>query len=104
MVSINEMFIDTFKQSPYIDGEHPPSPNEGKKTAVLEYLNSINQQELIKSFKQADDPSNEDNPFGIYSYFLEDFLIVSIQVPHALGDHAEFKVNLESITKDDLND
>ena len=92
---INERFVEQFKQSPYIDWENPSSPNKEKQDAVVEYLNSINQQELMNAFKQADEPSIENNPYGIYSYFKEDFLIISIQVPHALGDHAEFKMNLE---------
>jgi hypothetical protein len=95
VVTINETFVEKFKQSPYMDREQPSSPNNEKSTAVKEYLNSINQQELIDAFKQADNPSIEDNPFGIYTYFAEDVLIISIQVPHALGDHAEFQFDLE---------
>jgi hypothetical protein len=93
--SINERFVEQFKQAPYIDWENPSNPNKEKQAAVVEYLNGIKQQELMNAFKQADDPSIEDNPYGIYSYFKEDFLIISIQVPHALGDHAEFKMNVE---------
>ena len=92
--SINEEFIDEFKQSPYIDRDQPSSPNKELEAAVIEYLNSFNQQELLEAFKQADHPSMEDNPYGIYSYFEKDHLIVSIQVPHALGDHAEFRMNV----------
>ena len=93
--SINERFVEQFKQSPYIDWENPSNPNKEKQAVVVEYLSSIKQQELMNAFKQADDPSIEDNPYGIYSYFKEGFLIISIQVPHALGDHAEFKMNVE---------
>ena len=38
VVSINEMFIDTFKQSPYIDWEHPSSPNEEKTDCCARIL------------------------------------------------------------------
>jgi hypothetical protein len=92
VVSIDERFIDTFKQSPYMDWQDSTSPNKEKMAAVVEYLNHFTQKELVKAFKQGDDPSMKNNPFGIYSYFTEDFLIVSIQVPHVLGDHAEFTV------------
>ena len=94
VASINEEFIDEFKQSPYIDRDQPSSPNKELEAAVIEYLNGFNQQELLEAFKQADQPSMKDNPYGIYSYFEKDHLIVSIQVPHALGDHAEFKMNV----------
>lgn len=94
VASINEEFINEFKQSPYIDRDQPTSPNKELEAAVLEYLNRFNQQELIAALEQADQPSMEDNPYGIYSYFEKDHLIVSIQVPHALGDHAEFRMNV----------
>jgi hypothetical protein len=94
VTSINEEFINEFKQSPYINRDQPSSPNKELEAAVIEYLNSFNQQELLEAFKQADQPSMKDNLYGIYSYFEQDHLIVSIQVSHALGDHAEFKMNV----------
>lgn len=94
VASINEEFIDEFKQSPYIDRDQPSSPNKELEAAVRESLDNFNHGELIEALKQADHPSMEDNPYGIYSYFEQDHLIVSIQVPHALGDHAEFRMNV----------
>lgn len=92
--SINEEFINKFKTSPYIDRENPASPNKEKSLAVKNYLDGINQPELIEAFNQADLPTAEENLYGIFSYFQEDGLIISIGVPHVIGDHAEFQVEM----------
>ncbi len=91
-VSINEDFIKKFNHAPYIIRENPTSPNEEISLAVKEYLNQITQEELIKAFKQADLTDMTDNAYGVYSYFQDGALVISIQVPHVIGDHAEFKM------------
>lgn len=89
---IDEAFIDSFKQSPYIDREENQSNYMEKKAAVTEY---VFRQDLLEAFKNADQPSFVKNLYGVYTYYTEDALIISIQVPHVLGDHAEFKLSLE---------
>jgi stress-induced morphogen len=93
LVTIDEGFVEKFKTAPYFDRENS-SPNEDKVHAVKEYLNGINDSELMNAFKQADFSSATDNPYGIYSYFQGHSLVISIQVPHVIGDHAEFKLEL----------
>ncbi|MFS0861890.1 hypothetical protein [Fredinandcohnia sp. 179-A 10B2 NHS] len=90
-VEINEEFIDRFLKSKYIDRESPESPNEEKQAAVIEYVKGIPRNDLIDAFKTADIPDMDQNVYGIYSYYTEDGMVISIQVPHALGDHAEFQ-------------
>ncbi|RFB13539.1 hypothetical protein DZB84_16330 [Bacillus sp. HNG] len=90
---IDEPFIETLKKAKYIDWENPPDPNKEKQDAIIEYLNTFNNQDLIKAFHKADHPDPNENPYGIFSYFLNHTVVISIQVPHALGDHAEFEVN-----------
>ena len=41
LVEINEDFVQLLKESPYLDPENPASPNEDKKAAVLDYLDSF---------------------------------------------------------------
>lgn len=94
VASIDEAFIDKLKQSPYIDRDQPSSPNKELEAAVRESLANFKRDELIEALEQADQPTMEANPYGVYSYFEKDYLIVSIQVPHALGDHAEFRLNV----------
>lgn len=93
-VTINDDFIEKFKTALYIDRENPASPNEEKTLAVKEYLNSISDSDLSSALKQADLSSASDNPYGIFSYLQNHDLIISIQVPHVIGDHAEFKIDL----------
>lgn len=92
-VAINDEFIDTFLKSTYIDWETPESPNKEKQAAVIDYVKGIPRNDLINAFKTADIPNMEQNLYGIYSYYTEDGMVISIQVPHALGDHAEFQIS-----------
>lgn len=96
---IDEHFIEALKKSKYLDRENPPEPNLEKEAAVIDYLNSFNTQDFIDALKKADHPNPEENPYGIFSYNLNDAVIISIQVPHALGDHAEFELNLDTLMK-----
>jgi hypothetical protein len=91
-VPIDEEFVERFSHAPDIDSENPHSPNEEKAVAVKEFLSAMSLSELMTGFEQGDIALAKDNPYGIYSYFQEDFLVISIQVPHVLGDHAEFQM------------
>ncbi|MEH7236660.1 hypothetical protein [Bacillus sp. JJ1562] len=96
---LDEHFIETLKNAKYIDWENPPEPNKEKHAAIIEYLNTFNNQDLIEAIKKADHPNPEENPYGIFSYFLNNSVVISIQVPHALGDHAEFEVNFGDLVR-----
>ncbi|WP_338469654.1 DUF4163 domain-containing protein [Niallia sp. XMNu-256] len=91
-ITINEEFIDKFNKASYINRD-PNSPNVKELSlAVRDYLKQITVEELINGFKQADLPSMTENPYGVYSFFQDDTFIISIRVPHVIGDHAEFKI------------
>ncbi|MFS0821939.1 hypothetical protein [Bacillus sp. 1P02SD] len=90
---IDEQFIETIKNTKYIDWENPQEPNIEKQAAIIEYLNTFNNQDLVEAFTKADLPDPNENPYGIFSYYLNHTVVISIQVPHALGDHAEFELN-----------
>lgn len=92
---INEDFVEKLKRSPYLDGENPSSPNEEKEAAVLDYLNSIEVSELVDALKQGDQTNTDNNQYSVYSYLQDDSVVVSIGVPHSIGDHAEFRVTLD---------
>ena len=93
-VTINDHFIKRFKSAPYIDRD-PQASNKELATAVEEYVNSINPSVLIQGFNNADLPNLNGNQYGIFSYFQYGALIISMQVSHVIGDHAEFKIELE---------
>lgn len=95
LVEINEDFVQLLKESPYLDPENPASPNKDKKAAILDYLDSIGVPELVNALQHADEINPGTNSHNIYSCIQGHHVIVSIGVPHALGDHAEFKVSLD---------
>jgi hypothetical protein len=96
---IDEGFIEKWQNAPYIDWENPKEPNQEKQAAIVEYLNTFDSQTLIDAIRKADHPNPEENPYGVFSYFLDEAVIISIQVPHALGDHAEFELNMNDLVK-----
>ncbi|MEH7383574.1 hypothetical protein V7138_24155 [Bacillus sp. JJ1533] len=96
---IDEQFIETLKNGKYMDWENPPEPNKEKQAAVIEYLNTFTNQNLIEAFQKADHPNPEENQYGIFSHYLNNTVVISIQVPHALGDHAEFELNIADLVK-----
>ena len=73
-----------------------PNNNE-LKAAVGEYIKNISNQDLIKYFKQADSRKIEENPSSTYSYLTNDSIVISINVPHAIGDHVEYKIKSTDI-------
>ncbi|WP_428908087.1 hypothetical protein [Niallia sp. Krafla_26] len=92
-VQVNEEFIKKFKSVPYMDRENPP--NEELTNAVKDYVESMNPSVLKQAFDQADLPNLNDNQHGIFTFIQDDALIISIQVPHVIGDHVEFKMELD---------
>lgn len=96
---VDEAFIGTLKKASYLDWEQPTQPNKEKQDALFEYLDTYTTQDLIEFISKADQPTPEANPYGVYSYYTNNTVVLSIQVPHALGDHAEFEINLEDLVK-----
>lgn len=92
-------FIEKLQNAPFIDWENPKEPNQEKQAAIVEYLKTFDSQTLIEAITKADHPNPEENPYGVFSYFLDDAVIISIQVSHALGDHAEFELKMNDIVK-----
>lgn len=99
MFVIDEGFIEKLQNASYIDWENPKEPNQEKQDAIVEYVNTFDSETLIEAITKADHPNPEENPYGVFSYFLDDAVIISIQVPHALGDHAEFELNMNDLVK-----
>lgn len=96
---IDESLIEKWQNAPYMDWENPKEPNQKKQAAIVEYLNTFDSQTLIEAITNADHPNPEENLYGVFSYFLDDAVIISIQVPHALGDHAEFELKMNDLVK-----
>ncbi|MBB6447303.1 DUF4163 domain-containing protein [Bacillus benzoevorans] len=91
--TINDALVEALKKGTYLDRENPSQPNQEKTAAVFDFLNSVQNQEWVDALKQADNPNLEENTWGIFTYQTPDSLVASFQVPHALGDHAEIRLD-----------
>lgn len=89
IIKIDDNFVKSFRNASYIALE---PGNTEMEAAVTQYVNNINNEDLIKYFNQADSRKIEENPSNTYSYLTKDSIVISINVPHAIGDHAEYKI------------
>ncbi|MBU0647345.1 DUF4163 domain-containing protein, partial [Patescibacteria group bacterium] len=94
IININEIFVTKFKEGKYVawDIELNSANNLIK--------NDINSYDFVKEFKYADTMGEENTAYS-FSYFTKDSLGISVGVPHAIGDHAEFEIEYQDI-KDNI--
>jgi hypothetical protein len=97
LFKIDDKFVSAFKNGNYITDS-----NKELKDAVIDYVNSMDTENLIQYFNQADNRKSEENPANVFSYFTEDSVVIIIGVPHALGDHAEIELKYLDLD-DNLN-
>ncbi len=84
-VKVDEELVEKFLKGRYIPrGEDLDLEAAG---ALKDIIAGFDRKELLKSFK---------NPAAVY-YFTEDSLVISAEVIHAAGDHAEFAVSYEQL-------
>lgn len=69
--------------------------NDELASAQKDFILNIGNDNLINMVKNADfhevNTKIESPKDGVYSYFDKDGVVISLQVNHAIGDHAEFK-------------
>ncbi|NFL90301.1 DUF4163 domain-containing protein [Clostridium botulinum] len=70
--------------------------NDELSVAQKDFILNIGNDNLINMVKNADfhevNTKIESPKDGVYSYFDKDGVVISLQVNHAIGDHAEFKL------------
>jgi len=94
IIKIDDYFVKSFRNGSYV----PVEPDNSElEAAVNQYINDISNEDLIKYFKQADSRNIEENPSSTYSYLTNDSIAISINVPHAIGDHVEYKLKSTDI-------
>ncbi len=86
-ILINLDFVQDFRTWDFIASE--PESKEYNQ-AVKEYVEHINDEDLINGFETAD-IIGSGNHWGIYSYMTPDRLGLSLGVPNYIGDHVEFE-------------
>lgn len=85
--TINEVFVERFKKGMYSPSREDLDLEKSGVNLKKEIERHYSNQDLIKLFQKA----------GAYYRLTEYGVIVSIEVPHALGDHLEMAINYETI-------
>ncbi|HOJ10502.1 MAG TPA: DUF4163 domain-containing protein [Clostridiales bacterium] len=96
-VNIDEDFVNIFKNGKYISMGDEEITSE-LKAALTEELNQTDTNGWINRLNNAD-TAGVDNYSGVYSCLTRDSLVISIGVPHFMGDYAVFKINYEDLSK-----
>lgn len=93
IVNVDANLVNAFKKGQYVDSEGMSNEAQAQ---IAKYVNdNISTNDLIKYFNGADSLDIENvNQFSTFSYLTKDTIVISINVPHALGDHAEFSIPL----------
>lgn len=100
-IIIDQNFIDKLRKGEYKTAGS--EKNSELKAAVFNVLNSYSNQELMKILNESDIlySSSNENQSGAFSYFTNDSIGISLSMPHAIGDHAEFEIKNKDI-KDNI--
>ncbi|MPN01123.1 hypothetical protein SDC9_148326 [bioreactor metagenome] len=90
LVKIDEDFAHVFRKGTYLSeyGEISPEWKQGLDDA----LNETDDAGWVKNLKGSDAAADE-NIYGIYSYFTDHSLVISVSVPHVLGDYVEISLD-----------
>jgi hypothetical protein len=95
LVTINDGFLDLFRSADYIG---PINEYTAELKTAIENSLDMDNRELTACLNNADVADDSINTGGVYSYLTDDTLVVSIAVPHALGDYAEFIIKRSNLT------
>lgn len=96
IINIDKNFVNTYKNYEIAD----PDKNQIEVGAFNYILDSYSTDDLLSSFNGADTSFNESE--HVFSYFTDDALGISINVPYVAGDHLEIELKYEDI-KDNIN-
>lgn len=98
-VQVNQDLVKAFKKGQYVNFQSRYSKEQ--QAEIVKYVNdNISANNLIKYFNEADSLDIENvNTSSTFSYLTKDSIVISVNVPHALGDHAEFSINYKNIQR-----
>lgn len=93
IVNVDANLVNAFKKGQYVDSR---GMSKEAQAQITGYVNdNISTSDLVKYFNGADSFDIENvNQSNTFSYLTKDSIVISINVPHALGDHAEFSIPL----------
>lgn len=92
-VKIDNNFVNSFRNFKVKD----PETNQASASAFDYILNTYTPEDLIRYFEGAD--SSYKNSAFTFSYLTKDAIGISIEVPHAVGDHMEIELKYQDIKK-----
>ena len=102
LVKIDEAFVKNFKKGQFIDWQgQTDSDAIQRKSAVISAVNDLSSKDLIKYFNESDN-MGEENASSTFSYLAKNSLGISVNIPHAIGDHGEFEMKYKDIS-DNIN-
>ena len=90
-VKIDNNLVDIFMNFKVQD----PETNQASASAFDYILNTYTAEDLIRYFEGAD--SSYQNSAFTFSYLTEDAIGISIEVPHAVGEHMEIELMYQDI-------
>lgn len=90
-VKIDNNFVNSFRNFKVKD----PETNQASTSAYEYILNTYTAEDLIRYFEGAD--SSYKNSAFTFSYLTKDAIGISIEVPHAVGDHMEIELKYQDI-------
>lgn len=92
-IKIDKDFVNTFRNYKVPD----PDKNQMEAGAFKYISDTYSADDLLKYFNGADTSFKESD--FTFSYFKEDALGISMEVPHAVGDHLEIELKYRDIKK-----
>ncbi|MDQ0062446.1 hypothetical protein [Paenibacillus harenae] len=96
-IRIDDNFIELFKTGKYVQFDSELNVGAESKDEINIFTN----EELKNYFRNSDEISDL-NGANVFTYYTEDSLGVSIEVPHVLGDHVEFEINFRDLKQNIL--
>lgn len=96
IINIDKNFVNKYKNYEIAD----PDKNQIQVGAFKYILDTHSTDDLLRSFNGADTSFN--NSDYVFSYFRDDALGISINVPYVAGNHLEIELKYQDI-KDNIN-
>lgn len=97
VVPVDVHFVTALKKATLVELEK--NSTEDQQRALYDLLHGWNEKELLVGLTHADTLDIHENELGIYTYQTETSVVVSLTLPHAVGDHGEYEVRLDSLNK-----
>lgn len=104
MFSLTPNFVTAFKNygvyKPWYQASNEGAPSKSDITAQIYNYNDNNY--MLQCLNKSDVPwsqAQNGDASGVFSYLTNDGVVISMEVSHAGGDHAEFKVPYSYVSK-----